>query len=96
MSIDQYILCSNDCTLRYIEALAMIGLVVDVQELECEKPRFKKINVSLFDGRIITSACYLDDEVRHSIKIIRTYIDIAKRNNAIGKLQVIDVSKGIE
>ena len=68
----------------------MIGLVVDVFLENCEKERFNRLVVKLFDGRKITSMCYFDEEVKHSVKVIKVYIDLTKKNNAIGKLQIVD------
>lgn len=96
MSIDQYISCYDNCTLRHVESLAMIGLVRDFYEVDCEKPRFKKIVVELFNGKKVTSMCYLDEEIKQSIKIIKIYVEIAKRNESIGKLHVIDSTESID
>ncbi|MEM4762817.1 MAG: hypothetical protein QXH78_02155 [Desulfurococcaceae archaeon] len=95
MSLEQYISCLENCSMRYVEALAMLGLVVDVSIESCSEPRFKKILARLFDGKNVSTACYFEEEVYQSTKIIRVYIDIAKRNNALGKLQVAE-SAGTE
>jgi len=71
----------------------MIGLVQDVEEEVCTHSRFKRIKVRLFDGGFVSSACYFEEEVKQSIVIIRTYINIAKENNAIGKLQIVKLAK---
>ncbi len=90
MSIDQYIVCFENCTLRHIEALAMLGLIVEAKQEDCERPRFKKITATLYDGRVVTSTCYLDEEVAHSLRIIQIYIGVARKNNAIGKLAIVE------
>lgn len=79
--------------MRHVEALAMLGLVVDVVDEKCERPRFRRIIVKLYNGRVVSSICYFDEEVEQSVKIIRVYIDLAKKNNAIGKLEIVEESK---
>lgn len=68
----------------------MLGLVVNVREESCEQPRFKKLVVELFDGKQVSSRCYFEEEVKQSVKIIKVYVEIARKHNAIGKLQVIE------
>jgi hypothetical protein len=90
LSLVHYINCLENCNMKYVEALAMLGLVVDVNTENCENQRFRKIIVKLFNGDTVSTTCYFEDEVQQSVKIIRVYIDIARRNNAIGKLQVTE------
>ncbi|MEM3345941.1 MAG: hypothetical protein QXE24_01555 [Desulfurococcaceae archaeon] len=86
----QFIICYTNCELRYIEALAMMGLITSVKLEKCEKEKFSRIVASLFDGRTITSKCYFDEETKHSQKIITVYIELAKRSNDIGKLKIVE------
>lgn len=90
MSLDQYINCYENCNMRHVEALAMLGLVEDVFVENCGKPRLKKIIVRLFNGKTVSSACYFDEEVDQSMKIIRVYIGLAKRANSIGALKIAE------
>ncbi|MEM4717622.1 MAG: hypothetical protein QXE81_02545 [Desulfurococcaceae archaeon] len=93
MSLDTYINCFEGCNMRHLEALAMLGLAIEVNVENCEKNRFKKIVMRLYDGRTISSMCYFEEEVEQSIRIINTYINIAKKNNAIGKLKIVEETK---
>lgn len=79
--------------MKYVEALAMLGLVVDLSTESCEHPRFKKVVVRLFNGKTVSTTCYLEEEANHSTKIIKVYIDIAKKNDALGKLRVAESAK---
>lgn len=79
--------------MKHLEALAMLGLAVEVNVENCDRHRFKKILIRLYDGRTVSSMCYFDEEVEQSIRIINTYIDIAKRNNAIGRLKIAEKAK---
>lgn len=89
--MDQYIVCRDDCDLRYVEALSMIGLVNNVRVEECEKKGFSRLVVQLFDGKVITSKCYFEDEVKHSSKIILFYNHLAKQKDAVGRLEVVEL-----
>lgn len=92
-SIEQYTQCFENCTLRHLESLAMLGLVVEVYEESCSQRRFKRLVEKLFNGKVVSSACYLDEEVAQSVKIINTYIEIAKKNDALGKLTLVESPK---
>ncbi len=93
LNIEQYVQCFENCTLRYLESLAMLGLLVEVREEECAQRRFKRLIGKLFNGKTVSSACCFDEETAQSVKIINTYVEIAKRSNAIGKLTVAEASK---
>jgi hypothetical protein len=93
LSIEQYVTCTENCTLRYVEAMAMIGLLQEARVDNCEKPRFKRIIATLYNGRLVSTMCYFEDEVNHSIKIIQFYINLARKNNAIGKLTIIEAKR---
>lgn len=93
LNIEHYIQCFENCTLRHLESLAMLGLAVEVYEESCLGRRFKRLVEKLFNGKTVSSACYFDEEIAQSIKVISTYIEIARKNNAIGKLTVVESSK---
>lgn len=93
MSLDEYINCYENCNMRHLEALAMLGLVEEAFIEECGRPRFKRIIVRMFNGRIVSSTCYFDEEVEQSMKIIRVYIGLAKRANALGALKIAEEYK---
>lgn len=90
LSIYQYIICYDGCDLKYIEALSMIGLVTGIKLEKCEKENFSKIIAFLYDGKTVSSKCYFEEEIQQSHKIISVYINIAKQDNAIGKLKVVE------
>ncbi len=90
LDLDEYIICTNNCNLRFLEALAMNGFAVKSRIEDCEKPRHKKIILELFDGREVTSQCRFEDEVKQSIRIINIYIGFARKNKAWEKLGVIE------
>ncbi|MEM1627997.1 MAG: hypothetical protein QW551_01800 [Desulfurococcaceae archaeon] len=79
LELKQYIICKSDCTLRYIESLAMIGLIEQAEILDCNKPRFKKIVAHLINTESVESMCYFEEEIFQSIKIINTYIELIHR-----------------
>lgn len=91
--IESYILCREDCTLKYIEALAMIGLVERAEVVECEKKGFNRVIAYLWNGARVTSACYFHEEVKQSMIIINIYVGFAKREGAKEKLQVVAGAK---
>ncbi len=77
--LSKYIICRFDCSLRYLEALALNGLVDRVEVLDCEKPRFKKIKVYLINGVSVESQCYFDEEVSVSLRIITSYMGMYRK-----------------
>ncbi|ADI31454.1 hypothetical protein [Staphylothermus hellenicus] len=89
-SIEQYIVCRHDCPPRVLEALAMNGFAVKAWTENCEKERFKKIVVELFNGTRINSECRFDEEIKQSLRIINIYIGFARRNKAWEKLEIIE------
>ncbi|ADV64501.1 hypothetical protein [Desulfurococcus mucosus] len=86
----KYITCWNNCSLRHIEALAMLGLVVKAEAVECGDRGFMKINATLFDGGHVDSACFHSEEVKQSLRIINIYIGFARSKGSLGKLTVVD------
>lgn len=90
MALEPYIVCLENCTLKQIEALAMIGIIVEAKLEDCNKPRFKRVVAKLYDNREVYTTCYFDEEAMQSLKIINIYIDFAKKKGAIGKLTVIE------
>ncbi|MEM2024742.1 MAG: hypothetical protein QXW94_00405 [Desulfurococcaceae archaeon] len=90
MSLDQYIVCSESCSLRYLESLAMVGLASGARVEQCDNASFAKLLLELFNGFTVSSSCSLKQEVERSLKIVKTYIEFASRSGALGKLKVIE------
>lgn len=93
MNIDQYIVCSENCSLRHIESLAMIGLANNVNVENCDVKGFQRILLQLVNGKIVTSACFYSEEVEQSLKIIKTYIELARRNESLRKLTIVKIEE---
>lgn len=91
--LESYIICREDCALKYVEALAMVGLVERVEVVECERKGFSRIIAHLWNGMKITSACYFHEEVKQSVVIINVYVGLARREGAKERLQVVSGSK---
>lgn len=91
--ISRYITCFEDCSLRYLEALAMNGFVEKFIVEPCEKNRFQRIKVVLIDGRTVSSKCFFDEEVRLSVRIIASYIGLHRLNKEKKKFMVITDAK---
>ncbi len=89
-TLEQYITCRNNCSLRFLEALAMNGLASKAVVEDCEKPRHKRIKLELINGTIITSECRFDEEVKQSLRIINIYVGFARKFKAKEKLEVIE------
>ncbi|MCC6040628.1 MAG: hypothetical protein LM557_00380 [Desulfurococcaceae archaeon] len=90
MSLEQYITCRDNCSLRHVESLAMIGLADRAEVQDCDKRNFKRIILHLVGGLTVTSSCFYYEEVEQSLKIINTYIQIARREGSVGKLTIIE------
>ncbi|WP_440060286.1 hypothetical protein ACSU1N_05250 [Thermogladius sp. 4427co] len=89
--LKSYITCRKDCSLRNLEALAMWGLAVKACSVDCEGMRkFKRIRLELFDGSIIESKCFLDEEIAQSLRIINTYIGFARQNKALENIKIVE------
>jgi len=89
--VQAYVTCWRNCHLRTLESLAMWGLAVKAWIEECGgEKRFKKVKLELFDGSVVESGCFLDEEVFQSIRIINAYIGFARQNNAIENIKVVD------
>jgi len=87
---DIYITCEKDCPLRYVEALAMIGLLEKAEVVECGEERFRKIRGVVVTGRVVETRCFLDEEVNQSLRIINIYLGFARSNKAREKLTVVE------
>ncbi len=74
--LSKYITCRFDCSLRYLEALALNGFVEKVEVINCDRPKFKKIKLYLSNGKTVESGCYLDEEVSISLRIISGYMGL--------------------
>lgn len=95
-AIDPYIICSEDCSLRYLEALAMNGFAKKAEIENCAKNgKFQKIKLYLINDKVITSKCRFSEEVKQSIRIINIYIGFARRDIAWRRLAILD-KKGID
>lgn len=89
MSVDQYIVCLENCPLRHVESLAMIGLASSASVENCDVKGFQRILLQLVSGKVVTSSCFYTEEVEQSLKVIKTYIELARRNDSLGKLTIV-------
>ena len=96
LSLEQYITCYSDCELKYLEALAMIGLALNVKLENCDRKGFVRLILELFNSKSVSSKCYFEEEARQSLKIIVTYIDFAKKRGSSGQLKVVEASEDKE
>ncbi len=94
--LEQYIICREDCPLRFIEALAMNGLVKEARVIDCEKKGFKKIEVILVNNSKATSQCRFEPEIIQSMKIINVYIGFSKKNKAFEKIEIVESKTGLD
>jgi len=81
INIEQYITCREECTLQYLESLAMIGLAVKAEVEDCDKENFKRIKLRLVNDQVVTSMCRYVEEVMQSLRIINVYIGYKRRLN---------------
>ncbi len=91
--LSQYIVCREDCPLRFLEALAMNGLAKKFEIIDCDKPRFKKIILHLIDGSKVTSQCRFDEEVKISVRIIAGYIGMYRYRDILKEIKIVKESK---
>lgn len=95
-TINTYIICTEDCPLRYLEALAMNGFAKKAEIENCDKNgKFQKIKLYLTNDKVVTSKCRFSEEVKQSLRIINVYIGFARQNKAWEKLAILD-KKGID
>lgn len=80
-SVSEYIVCREDCTLQFLEALAMNGLAVRAYIEECSRKNFQRIVIELINGEKVYSKCYFREEIAISIRIINVYIGYARSKN---------------
>lgn len=88
--IEKYVICRQNCPLKFIEALAMNGFAVKAWSEDCEQEKFKRIIIELFDESKIASECRFNEEIEQSLRIINIYIGLARRNKAWEQLEVIE------
>lgn len=88
--LKKYITCWSNCSLRHIEALAMIGVIMKADALDCDKKGFKKLVATLIDGSKVDSSCFYSEEVEQSLRIINIYIGFARSRGFLGKLTIVD------
>lgn len=93
--INQYIQCRENCTLMYIESLAMNGFVKKAYVEDCERRNFQRIVVELINDLEIKSECRFREEVTHSLRVIDTYIGFSNKYKSYENLKIIK-SKHIE
>jgi len=86
--LTQYITCYEDCTLQYLEALAMNGLAIKAYTEDCDRRNFKRIIILLYNGAKIVSKCSYIEEVQQSLRIINVYIGINRKNRSWEKIEI--------
>ncbi|WFO76404.1 hypothetical protein J4526_09465 [Desulfurococcaceae archaeon MEX13E-LK6-19] len=91
--MSQYIICRSDCPPRFLEALAMNGLVDRVEVIDCDKKRFKKLRVILIDGTSVESQCRFEEEITTSLRIIASYIGLLRLKKMKEKIRIIKEAK---
>lgn len=88
--LEKYITCARDCSLRHVEALAMIGLVEKAEVIDCDgENSFKKIVAYLVNGKTVETACFFHEEIRQSMTIINIYVSRARAESAKEKLVIV-------
>jgi len=92
--LKKYISCWSNCTLRHLEALAMIGLVAKADVVDCDRKGFQRIIVTLYDGSRIESACFYHEEVKQSLRIINIYIGFTRSRGMLGKIVIAEPGAG--
>ncbi len=92
-NISRYITCRQDCSLRYLEALAMNGFAEKFTIEPCEKQRFQRIRLQLIDGSTVVSKCFFDEEVRLSVRIIASYIGLHRLRQGPRQFTVVHDAK---
>lgn len=90
LDLNKYITCRENCSLTYLESLAMVGFIKNSWVEECGRKNFKKIIVETFSGVKITSECRFIEEVMVSLRIIKVYTALNSRNKAFEKINVAE------
>ncbi len=88
--LSQYLTCIHNCTLQYLEALAMNGFAKKAYIEDCERKNFQRIVLELYSGDKIVSECRFSEEIVQSLRIINVYIGISRKNNAWEKLEITE------
>lgn len=91
--LKRYVICREDCSLAFIEALAMMGLVKNSRVEKCGKKNFYMIIIELYTGDIVRSSCRFVEEVQQSLRIVKVYSAINARNKAYDKISVVDAKE---
>ncbi|MCD6487870.1 MAG: hypothetical protein J7K21_01420 [Desulfurococcales archaeon] len=91
--ISSYIICRENCSLRYLEALALNGFIKRFDIIDCDRKRFQKIRAYLIDGSVVESECRFDEEVRVSVRIIAGYIGLYRNKMIEKELRIAQSSK---
>lgn len=94
MDLRKYIVCRENCSLTFIEALAMMGLVKNSWVKKCSRKGFFMVIVELYTGDIIGSSCRFVEEVQQSLRIVKVYSAFNAREKAFDKFSVVDVKDG--
>jgi len=93
IDVSQYLICRKDCSLQYIESLALMGLVEKALVEDCDRKNFKKIVVKLYSGDEVVSECRFNEEVEQSLRVINVYIGINRRNDSWNKINIVESSE---
>lgn len=89
-SLGRYVVCREDCSLMFIEALAMMGLVEKSWVEDCDRRGFQKIVAKLYTGDMVRSSCRYVEEVQQSLRIIKVYTAVNARNKGFNKINVVE------
>ncbi len=70
----------SQVTLLDLEGLALNGLVVDVEIVDCGggTPRRSRLRVKLADGKVVETECGLYERVVRSYLIMKKYVEFGK------------------
>lgn len=88
--INKYVTCREECSLRYIEALALNGFVKGFEVISCGSSLFKKLRAKLVDGSLVESKCLFHEEVSVSVRIIASYIGFYRSRKMLGEITVVN------
>ncbi len=89
-AINKYVVCREDCSLRYVEALALNGFVKGFEVIDCGSNLFKKIRAKLVDGSLVESKCSFHEEVSVSVRVMASYIGFYRSRRLLSEIAVVD------
>ncbi|MEM1919078.1 MAG: hypothetical protein QXP72_03620 [Desulfurococcaceae archaeon] len=93
MDLGKYIICRENCSLMFIEALAMMGLVENSWVEDCDRKGFQILVVKLYTGDLVKSTCRYVEEVQQSLRIVKVYTAINARNMGFSKINIVDAGE---